>query len=78
MTSGAGLDDTGQLPGDIEGVVGFAMAACQGELADGHPKPGGEVELGEVLDVPTRALERSVNVPAGSSFGRRHRGADSR
>ncbi|MFL5349128.1 MAG: hypothetical protein ACJ8AT_30375 [Hyalangium sp.] len=73
-----GLDDTGQLPGDVEGIVGLAVAACQGELADGHPESGGEVELGEVLDVPTRALERSVNVLAGSSLGCRHWGADFR
>jgi hypothetical protein len=65
----AGLDDTGQLPGDVEGVVGLAVAACQGELADGHPEPSGEVERGEVLDVPTRAPERGVDVLAGSSIG---------
>ncbi|AKJ05577.1 Hypothetical protein AA314_07203 [Archangium gephyra] len=54
------------------------MAGSQGELADGHPEPGSEVEPGEVLDVPSSALERSVNVLAGNSFGRRHGGADFR
>ena len=45
------------------------VAGSQGELADGHPEPGGEVEPGEVLDVPTSALERGVNVLAGVGIG---------
>ncbi|WP_305798531.1 hypothetical protein [Myxococcus sp. CA033] len=68
-----GLDDTGQLPGDVEGIVGCAVTSIQGELADGHPNPSGEVQLGVVLNVPTGALECSVDVLAGSRFGSRHR-----
>ena len=66
-----GLDDAARLARDEQQIV--ARAGRQRVFADGHAQGGATVQVGTVLDHPTRRLQLSVNHASGEGLWCRHR-----
>jgi len=60
-----GLDDSGRLAVHEEQVIGLAIAATEGELADSYAAPGVNVGVGAVLDNPAGLLKQAVDGLSG-------------
>lgn len=68
VAGGLGFEHTDSLAVYEEQVVGKAVPRSHLELADRHPRPGGEVHRRAILDDPARRFQGGVYVLTGTLF----------